>query len=135
VNSVATNYTYDEIDQLKSEISNNQFGVHDLYTYDANGNRSTKLSAIGGFTEYGYDDADKLMSVTKSGNTTTYTYDACGRPTNIGSRVLNWDYEDRLTDINSGGVPTTNYGYNGVGTRWSDPQKPSHCLVHVLPLE
>ncbi len=44
VNSVATSYTYDEIDQLKSEISSNLFGVHDLYTYDANGNRATNLT-------------------------------------------------------------------------------------------
>ncbi len=116
---MATNYTYDEIDQLKSEISSNQFGVHDLYTYDANGNRATKLSAIGGLTEYGYDDADKLMSVSKSTGTTTYQYDACGRPTNIGSRVLNWGYEDRLTSLNGGGTTASTYGYNGVGSRVS----------------
>ena len=114
VNSVLTSYTYDEIDQLKTE---NGGGIANFYNYDANGNRTSKNSNTD-FETYAYDDADKLLSVTRVTHaSTSYTYDACGRPTNIGSRVLNWDYEDRLTNINSGGVPTTNYGYNGVGSR------------------
>ena len=92
-------------------------GIANFYNYDANGNRTSKNSNTD-FETYAYDDADKLLSVTRVTHaSTSYTYDACGRPTNIGSRVLNWDYEDRLTNINSGGVPTTNYGYNGVGSR------------------
>jgi RHS repeat-associated protein len=53
----------------------------------------------------------------------TYTYDGCGRTSTIagpgGTRIFTWDFEDRLTNISGGGVPSTNYGYNGVGSRVS----------------
>ena len=117
VNSASTSYTYDEIDQLKSEIAAGG-GVHNLYAYDANGNRTSKQSAIGGIDTYIYDDADKLLSR----GSTTYSYDNCGRTTQIlgpgGVRNFTWDYEDRLTNL-SGSSPNTNYGYNGVGSRTS----------------
>jgi RHS repeat-associated protein len=113
VNSVGTSYTYDEIDQLKTE---NGGGLANTYNYDHNGNRSSRISSTGTDT-YTYDDADKLLSVTRPNGTTTYTYDDCGRPTNIGSRTLTWDYEDRLTNLTGSGVPSTSYGYNGLGTR------------------
>ncbi|MEI7987204.1 MAG: RHS repeat-associated core domain-containing protein, partial [Armatimonadota bacterium] len=114
VNSVGTTYTYDEIDQLKTE---NQVGggLSNTYNYDHNGNRTNRISATGTDT-YVYDDADKLMSVTRGAATTSYTYDNCGRPTNIGSRTLTWDYEDRLTTY-SGNSQAASYGYNGVGSR------------------
>ena len=116
VNSVATNYTYDEIDQLKTE---NGGGIANFYNYDANGNRTSKNSNTD-FETYAYDDADKLLSVTRVTHASTnYTYDACGRPTNIGTKILTWDYEDRLTSLNGGGTTASTYGYNGVGTRVS----------------
>ena len=117
VNSAATTYTYDEIDQLKSEVAAGG-GVNNLYAYDANGNRTSKQSTVGGLETYLYDNADKLQSVTRSSGTTNYTYDYCGRPTNIGSRVLTWDYEDRLLTY-SGNSQAASYGYNGVGSRVS----------------
>ena len=53
----------------------------------------------------------------------TYTYDGCGRTATIsgsgGTRIFTWDYEDRLTNLSGGGVPSTNYGYNGAGSRTS----------------
>ncbi len=33
--------------------------------------------------------------------------------------MFTWDYEDRLTNLSGGGVPSTNYGYNGAGSRTS----------------
>ena len=114
VNSVGTNYTYDFIDQLKTETKVGG-GMNNTYNYDSNGNRTSRVSATGTDT-YIYDDADKLMSVTRPSGTTTYTYDNCGRPTNIGSRVLTWDYEDQMTSY-SGYSQNANYGYNGVGSR------------------
>ncbi len=115
VNSAATSYTYDNIDQLLTEIGG---GINDTYAYDAKGNRTSKISS--GVTElYTYDDADKLLTR----GSTSYTYDACGRTKTIvgsgGTRTFTWDYEDRLTNLTGGGVPSTNYGYNGIGTRTS----------------
>ena len=34
-------------------------------------------------------------------------------------RIFIWDFEDRLASISGGGVPSTTYGYNGVGSRVS----------------
>ncbi len=111
VNSAATGYTYDGIDQLLTE---NGGGVANTYTYDANGNRTSKNAEI-----YAYDDGDKLLTR----GSTSYSYDACGRTKTIvgpsGTRTFTWDYEDRLTNLSGGGVSSTNYGYNGLGTRTS----------------
>ena len=59
------------------------------------------------------------MSVARPSGTTNYTYDNCGRPTQIGSRTLTWDYDERLTTLSGSGIPFTSYGYNGIGTRIS----------------
>jgi RHS repeat-associated protein len=58
------------------------------------------------------------MSVTRGAATTSYTYDNCGRPTQIGGRTLTWDYEDRMTSY-SGYSQAASYGYNGAGSRVS----------------
>ncbi|MEI7985192.1 MAG: RHS repeat-associated core domain-containing protein [Armatimonadota bacterium] len=120
VNSVLTSYTYDEIDQLKTENSST---LSNTYNYDYNGNRTSRISNAG--TDiYTYDFADKLTGISRSyGAGSTYTYDGCGRTATIsgpgGTRMFTWDYEDRLTNLSGGGVPSTNYGYNGVGARTS----------------
>ena len=126
VNSVATNYTYDNIDQLLTENGGSiqgSFYVSDIYSYDHNGNRVTKQSAIGGLQQYTYDDADKLQQITKPSGNVNYTYDNCGRTSTIhgpsGTKTFTWDYEDRLTNLSGGGVTNTNYGYNGLGSRTS----------------
>jgi len=77
VNSVTTEYAYDDIDQLVSEVRN---GYSASYTYDANGNRTSKT--LNGTTQsYVVDDADKLISITQGGNTVkSFTYDAAGGP-------------------------------------------------------
>ena len=119
VNSVATSYTYDSIDQLLTE---NGGGLANTYGYDANGNRTSKISTAG--TEIlSYDAADKLLTRSGVGATSYYYYDNCGRTTSIQrggvTKTLTWDYEDRLTNIVAGTIPSTNYTYNGVGTRVS----------------
>jgi len=76
----------------------------------------TSRSSIGGTDIYHYDNADKLTSVDRVSGTTNYTYDDCGRPTQIGGRTLTWDYEDRMTSY-SGYSQSASYSYNGVGSR------------------
>ncbi len=120
VNSLLTSYTYDEIDQLKTE---NSSSLSNTYNYDNNGNRTSRISNAGTDT-YTYDFADKLTGITRSyAANSTYTYDGCGRTATIsgsgGTRMFTWDFEDRLTNLSGGGVPSTNYGYNGVGSRTS----------------
>ena len=88
--------------------------------HDHNGNRLTK-TANGIVETYTYDNADKLQTRNSSNGNYSYTYDNCGRTSTIsgptGTRTFTWDYEDRLTNLSGGGVPSTNYGYNGVGAR------------------
>ena len=119
MNSLLTSYTYDEIDQLKTENSST---LSNTYNYDNNGNRTSRISNAGTDT-YTYDFADKLTGITRSyAANSIYNYDGCGRPTyitGVGARTFNWDYEDRLTSISGAGIPSTTYGYNGVGARTS----------------
>jgi YD repeat-containing protein len=67
------------------------------------------------------------MDVVRSNGTTIYGYDNCGRTTSIqgpnGNRTLTWDNEDRLTSFSGAGLPSTAYGYNGVGP---EPQSLTH---------
>ncbi|MEI7985670.1 MAG: hypothetical protein WCI55_08570 [Armatimonadota bacterium] len=120
MNSLLTSYTYDEIDQLKTE---NSSSLSNTYNYDNNGNRINRISNAG--TDiYTYDFGDKLTGISRTyGAGSTYTYDGCGRTATIsgsgGTRIFTWDYEDRLTNLSGGGVPSTNYGYNGAGSRTS----------------
>ncbi|MCZ7581571.1 MAG: RHS repeat-associated core domain-containing protein [Fimbriimonadaceae bacterium] len=120
VNSVTTEYAYDDIDQLVSEVRN---GYSASYTYDANGNRTSKT--LNGTTQsYVVDDADKLTSITQGGNTVkSFTYDAAGRTTAVtvgnDTTSIAYDYESRITQITYPNQSTNSFSYNGQGTRVS----------------
>ncbi|WKZ80553.1 MAG: RHS repeat-associated core domain-containing protein [Fimbriimonadaceae bacterium] len=120
VNSVTTEYAYDDIDQLVSEVRN---GYSASYTYDANGNRTSKT--LNGTTQsYVVDDADKLTSITQGGNTVkSFTYDAAGRTTAVtvgnDTTSIAYDYESRITQITYPNQSTNTFAYNGLDTRVS----------------
>ena len=67
---VSTHYTYNAADQLLIENGN-------TYTYDLNGNLSTKTDATG-TTTYTYDFDNKLVRVEKASGTVDYVYDTEG---------------------------------------------------------
>ncbi len=83
-----------------------------VYTYDAVGNRLTKVQ--GSTTSYTYDNADRM---TAAGGV-TYTYDNNGNQTGRGSDLFGWDIEDRLTSATVGGTGVT-YAYRGDDLRHS----------------
>jgi len=120
LDSVTTNYGYDDIGQLTSE---SRSGYSGSYTYDANGNRVTRT--VGGVTEdYAYDDADKLATVKISGVTQkSYGYDSAGRTTSVvtggGTTTVAYDYEGRITTITYPSTATNTFTYNGLDTRVS----------------
>ncbi len=120
VNSVTTEYAYDDIDQLVSEVRN---GYSASYTYDANGNRTSKT--LNGTTQsYVVDDADKLTSITQGGNTVkSFTYDAAGRTTAVtvgnDTTSIAYDYESRIAQITYPNQSTNSFSYNGLDTRVS----------------
>jgi RHS repeat-associated protein len=63
---LATTYSYDAQDELAQAGSV-------AFSYDANGNQTEA-----GSTEYTYDLANRLVSATSGGETTTYAYDGDG---------------------------------------------------------
>lgn len=83
------------------------------YTYDAMGNRLTKVHNAA-TTSYVYDDADQM---TAAGGV-THTYDNNGNQTAAGADTFAWDAENRMTGTTIGGTAGT-YAYNGDGLRMS----------------
>jgi len=81
-------WTYDALDRLVREVSNDLTGQHpdetfdDRYTYDLAGNRLQEVLTTAGVTRTltnTYDADDRLLKTTSStGSVTEYTYDANG---------------------------------------------------------
>ncbi len=72
-------YTYDERDRLLSETKPD--GSLLEYTYDSAGNKLSLSTTVNGElteTTYGYDDLNRLSTVTDAGGSTTYNYDEVG---------------------------------------------------------
>ncbi len=96
------------------------------YSYDANGNRLT-LAVGGKTTTYGYDDANRLKTVTDWNNgITAYTYDAANRVTQIAypntdSASYSYDNANRVLGISDyqGGteIALFTYTYDPNGNR------------------
>ena len=111
--SLVTSYTYDDLDRLTSDIYP-RYGT--TYEYDAVGNRTRLVSALGTI-DYDYDAADQLLSA----GTTTFTYDAngnqAGRTNARGTTTFSYDYEDRLIGIAPAGDATTTFRYDAHGRR------------------
>ncbi len=93
------------------------------YTYDANGNQTTKTDAKG-TTTYTYDSQNRLQTITEpNGSTTTYTYDKAGNRTketntqnsNITETTYTYNEQNRLLQTNkreNGTTETTTYTYD-----------------------
>jgi YD repeat-containing protein len=128
-----TNYTYDKINQIPTETRGTS-GTSDYfygsYSYDANGNRTLKVTQTGTgstvTTNSTYDAGDKM----KTFGSFTLAYDGAGRPTQYPMKntsgsyaltYLNWDYEGRMTQVASTLTPYPNVifqnAYNGLDTR------------------
>jgi RHS repeat-associated protein len=120
IGSNTVSYTYDAADQLLSETRGTWSSS---YTYDGNGNRLTKT--LNGVTDsYSYDDGDKLLQITRGGNTIkSYGYDSAGRTTSVttssGTTTLSYDYESRVTSITYPNNSSNTFSYNGLDTRVS----------------
>ncbi len=133
VNGVATNYSYDNADQL-TDVNGTSYG------YDANGN----LTAAGSDT-FSWDAHNQLTSATVNGSTTDYGYDGSSPTPTVGppplrpsppppppppppgnqvSRTSNGTTTTNLWDTTSGMAQlvddgSTSYVYNGDGLRVS----------------
>lgn len=114
VGGVATQYTYNELDQMLSAGAAQ-------YQYDGRGNlaRVTEGTDV---TQYSYDAADRLSGVTlPDGTTVAYTYDAAGRRVrqSVAAQVTNylWDelspYGDVVLETDGSGSALASYVLGG----------------------
>jgi RHS repeat-associated protein len=104
------NYNYDDLYRLTSEsIANDTHGVNGSisYGYDPVGNRLSRSSTVTPVPSQSstYDTNDRL---------TSDTYDNNGNTTSSNGNSYGYDFEDHLTNLNSGSV---RYVYDGDGNR------------------
>jgi RHS repeat-associated protein len=98
-------YTYDSLYRLTVETITGAVGGTTTYAYDPVGNRLSRSSPTTGLTFYSYDANDRL---------TTDAYDTDGNTTASGGNVFNYDFENHLTNENTGAVSIV---YDGDGNR------------------
>ncbi len=114
-NSLATNYTYDNLSSLLSVL--HQSGSTTLdgasYAVDNAGNRTSRTPQPSGTaTNFGYDNIYELLSATQGGTTTeSYTYDPVGnRLSSLGVSPYSVNTSNELTS-----TPSTTYTYDSNG--------------------
>ena len=83
----------------------------------------TTVTTAEGVTEYQYDDASRLISVTQpGGDTVSYTYDGHGNRLSMtypNGKTVTYAYDemDRLVSVNGADGVTTTYEYDALGRR------------------
>lgn len=108
-----TTYEYDDLYRLTQVTYPD--ATWQSFAYDGNGNR-TSLSDPDGTTNYTYDAADRLQSIVRDSNTTSFTWDANGNMTSKGDIQYFYDAANRLTKVIDG-TNTYEYAYDGDGRR------------------
>ena len=133
-----TTYTYNKLGEVTGV--SDQIGQLTTYGYDANGNRTTRVTGSqtttyvfdklgrktsesfpGSITNtYGYDKAGNLTSISEPGGLTTYTYDDLGRLATVvsptattGTDSVSYAYTDPATGAEEAKVVQTLPGPTG----------------------
>ncbi|MDE3091022.1 MAG: RHS repeat protein, partial [Chloroflexota bacterium] len=109
IRSEISNFVYDDLDRLTNVTGAYTQG----WVYNPIGNITSRTGVDAATFTYG--DAAHKHAVTQVGST-TYAYDPNGNMTSRAGQTLQYDAENRLTQVISGTV-TTQYVYNGDGAR------------------
>lgn len=104
-------FTYDVLNRL--EHAEGLFGYID-YTYDHVGNRLTKVDNNQTITYTYASGTNRLQEIT---GPVAYTYDANGNITGIGDKVLTYNQNNRLVQVEENSTILGEYVYNGLGQR------------------
>ena len=125
---IRAEYTYDNINRLKTLTNkiNGQVNTQYAYTYDNNGN-ITAITENAQITSYTYDDLNRLTGITRpNGQTVAYQYNTRGNRTSttpadaILDGIIPGDFSydgfDRLPMFNTTGNTCT-YTYDPEGLR------------------
>jgi RHS repeat-associated protein len=111
--SLNQSFGYDNLNRLLSATQN---ATGTLYSYDANGNRTSKV--IGGVTYPSTIEAssNRLVQTQDVGGLATVTYDAAGHVVSDGANTFAYSDRGRMKSVaNAGGTVT--YLYNGQNQR------------------
>ena len=113
VSRLSRTYGYDDINRL--ENATGPYGTA-VYTYDDTGNRLTKN--IGGDIDtYAYYTGTNRLQTITGVNPASYSYDANGNISGIGSKTLIYNQNNRLIRAEDGSTILGEYTYNGEGQR------------------
>jgi RHS repeat-associated protein len=108
-------YGYDVLDRLTQEV---QSVGATLWTYDANGNRTSSQPGAASYA-YSYPaDSNRLQTV-QGPLAKAYSYDATGNITGDGLHGYNYDKLGRLYSVWQGTTVKATYGVNILGQRTS----------------
>ncbi len=128
-------YSYDAKGQL---ISTSKGNNTEEYTYDAFGNRLTKLVNGSDLTTYSYNAKNQLISKSEGGHAFTYVYDKCGnllREETDGVSAVEYAYnaEGKLViGINNETNEQTAYSYNALGMMVSNTKTYQSIEASIL---
>ena len=125
VNIISPSYTYDGAGRLTKEVREGS-GLDEVfsYTYDASGNRLTKVSEYNPNEWYG----------TKVTETESYTYDANNRLTSIvsGENVVNYTYDNNGNMLTEGKTTLITSLISLSDIRTEQIPQPIHILPRVF---
>ncbi|MCW5319220.1 hypothetical protein GTQ43_38205 [Nostoc sp. KVJ3] len=120
-NSDIINYAYDQYGRLDTKSFSNRNVAAVSYTYDSITSQIATVTDGRGVTRYGYDNYDRLASITNpDGQTIGYGYDLLGnltsQTTSVGTVNYTYDSLNRLDKVIVAGRTLTDYDYNAVGS-------------------
>ncbi len=104
-------FGYDEIHRLTA--ASGPWGAGS-YSYDANGNRTTKIEGASS-TSYTYTAGTNRLATATGSEPGTYTCDSNGNTTGDGTHTYQYSQRDRMATADTGTTGT--YSYDGDGRR------------------
>lgn len=118
-------YGYDDVNRLVAE---QRSSAGFSYSYDLNGNVTTRVYPNGATTTYTYDDDNRLLSATRDAKTTSFSYDVSGRLTQMALPSTNgyvesrgYDRVGRLTQLTNSSSSNTLSAYTTVYDEVGNP--------------
>jgi RHS repeat-associated protein len=115
-NTGVSRFTYDAANRMLT--ARTETGDTYSFTYDGRGNVASQLKNFVYSTTYGYTGANRLRTLTNSGQTSTFTYDDAGRLARRVTPVGTIDYtyiDGKLASIADSVSGTTTYNYDNFG--------------------
>lgn len=119
-----TTYTRNSFGEVTQEDSPDRGTT--TYGYDANGNLTSRIDAEGREVQYGYDDIDRLISITYPNDTSlnvTLTYDAAS---GCGSS------DGRLCSVSSPSFGTVSYVWDDAGRVTQVSETPAGTSLNLV---